>query len=469
MSQPVEIDRQVYEDPDVYTRFLEFLGSGTGKKTTAVYITHTDGYRVQSELMQGVDALDPLMENGLDIDRSLLDKKSLLVHLDIEYVNFDAPAECYLNPERSFALQEPVIAVIEELLLKYGIRPLHLLTGQGHHFIWRVDKRSRVIAALEKLAPANPPPGSPVPGNDLDLEKYEELGREAFHGLARVMEFLAHEIKLHAAPRCEIPVELTAVHVGHGTYGAREMISIDISEYGDPLWTRVIRMPFSNYLKPWKNGVIDTLDDDSLKLPPIFTLPLHEIDLSLALQIRNSPAKTRELAHRACVRIPEQARGMAAMIKAYKASVLYRFHEAYDAEDVSADLDASMLLEQLPPCAAHIIHHPCDLLLKPSGMKLVVRCLLGLGIGPRQIGCLIAGIFADPQYGWDCNWDIYSPEMRAHFYTRLIAGQIALAVDQAADFNCVSTQEQGFCFDADGCSLDPWRERLINQQKNKTS
>ena len=41
------------------------------------------------------------MEEGVDIDRSLLDKESLIAHLDIEYVNFDSPAESYLNPERS--------------------------------------------------------------------------------------------------------------------------------------------------------------------------------------------------------------------------------------------------------------------------------------------------------------------------------------------------------------------------------
>lgn len=462
----MEIYHQVYDDPDVYNRFVEFLGGSADSPPTAVYVTHTDGYRVQSEHMQSVEALGPLMENGLDIDRSLLDKESLLVHLDIEYVNFDSPAECYVNPERSFAMQEPVIAVIEELLLKYGIRPLHLLTGQGHHFIWRVDKKSSVINMLEKLSPAHGPAGSPIPGNDLDLEHHEQSGKYAFQGLGRVMEFLAHDIKRYASPKCEIPVELTAVHVGHGQQGAREMISIDISEYGDPLWTRVIRIPFSNYLKPWKNGVIDTLDDRE-GLPPIYTLPLHEIDVTRALQIRNSPEETKELAHRACVRIPEQSMGMKAMIEAYKKSSLCQFHEDYSAEDVSQDEDRAEIWEQLPPCAAHIVDHPCDLLLKPSGMKLVLRCLLAMGIRPRRIGSMIADVFKDPTHGWDCNWDIYSPEMRAHFYIRLFAGQIKLSLDEATDFNCKSIQEQGFCFDACGCSLDPWREQLINQQTEK--
>jgi hypothetical protein len=100
-------------------------------------------------------------------------------------------------------------------------------------------------------------------------------------------------------------------------------------------------------------------------------------------------------------------------------------------------------------------------------MRLVVRCLLGLGIGPRQIGHMIAQIFSDGQYDWQDQWDIYSPAMRAHFYTRLFAGQIATGLDEAVDFNCVSAQEQGFCFDAKGCNLKPWRDRLVSNQKEK--
>lgn len=466
MLASMETSHQLYQDPEVYKRFLEFLGGDDVSNTTAVYVTHTDGYRVQSELMQKVDALPALMENGLDIDRSLLDEQSLLVHLDIEYVNFDSPAECYLNPERSFALQEPVITVIEEVLLQYGIRPLHLLTGQGHHFIWRVDKSAAAMADLAVLAPRNPAPCSAVPGNDLHLEDHIYAGQKAFHGLARVIEFLAHQIKMRAAPRCEIPVELTAVHVGHGIHGAREMISIDISEYGDPLWTRVIRMPFTNYLKPWKTGLIEAMRDLE-NMPPIFTLPMHEIDTESALEIRNSAQKTRRLAHRACVRIPEQSEATQALIDDYITSPLWKFHEDYDAETVRDDFDFFSVLAQLPPCAAYILNHPCDLLLKPSGMRLVVRCLMGQGFGPRQIGHMIASIFNDTEHGWNCNWDIYSQDMRAHFYTRLFAGQIAVGLDGATDFNCVSTQEQGFCFNAAGCSLDSWRNKLTSKQKGK--
>jgi len=50
----------------------------------------------------------PLAKQEFEVARSLWDPRSLLVDLDIEYVNFDFPAEPYLHPDRAFALQENV-------------------------------------------------------------------------------------------------------------------------------------------------------------------------------------------------------------------------------------------------------------------------------------------------------------------------------------------------------------------------
>ncbi|MBT8037884.1 MAG: hypothetical protein KJO21_10100 [Verrucomicrobiae bacterium] len=461
MQEPIS---RVYTDAHVYRRFLEFLGGETLDEATAVYVTHADGCRIQAGCMEPVDRLPVLMDNDWDMDRSLLDRKSLLAHLDIEYVNFDSPAECYLNPVRSFALQQPVIDVIEQELLECGIRPLHLLTGQGHHFVWRIDQNSDALAQLTALMPKNTPEGSPIPFSSLRLHEYSQKWEPPFYGLCLVMEYLAHLIKRFAAPESKVPVEMTAVNVGGGGR-SREMISVDISEYGDPLWTRVIRMPFTHYLKPWKSGLAAALGIAE-SIPPIFTIPMHEVDMPTALRMRNSADQTKELAHRACVRIPEQSEGMSRLISRYMDSPLRRFHQKYDEIPMTTDLDMSWVTEYLPPCAAYIVANPNDLLLKPSGMKLVVRCLLALGGRPRQIAAMIAGVFKDARYDWSGVWNVYSPEMRADFYTRLFVGQIATGLDESVDFNCVSTQEQGFCFNAQGCNLKPWRKRLAATKKD---
>jgi hypothetical protein len=98
-----------------------------------------------------VTDLSGFWEKELDISRSLWDRESLILHLDIEYVNFDFPVEPYLEPGRIFDLQRPVELAIQAVLLDYGITPLHLLSGRGHHFVWRVSQRSDAFTWLANL------------------------------------------------------------------------------------------------------------------------------------------------------------------------------------------------------------------------------------------------------------------------------------------------------------------------------
>jgi hypothetical protein len=178
------------------------------------------------------------LEDEIEIFRSLWDSASLLVDLDIEYVNFDFPAEPYVDPFRVFTLQEVVKATIEKQLLSFGIAPLHLLSGRGHHFVWRIRRDSKSFDELRAL-------GHLTPSMLLHYERMASPGGAridsalgtANHGLGQVIEYLAAEVKKVSAASSEIPVELTAVEVGPRQRG-REMISLDISQYGDPLDTR---------------------------------------------------------------------------------------------------------------------------------------------------------------------------------------------------------------------------------------
>jgi hypothetical protein len=54
------------------------------------------------------EALDRMLDEGVEMARSLEDSVSMLIHLDVEYVNFDDPAAAYLDPQRIFQLQEPL-------------------------------------------------------------------------------------------------------------------------------------------------------------------------------------------------------------------------------------------------------------------------------------------------------------------------------------------------------------------------
>ena len=251
-----------------------------------------------------------------ELARSLEDRVSMLVHLDVEYVNFDDPAAAFLEPRRIFRLQEPLVREIESCLLALGIRYLHLVTGQGHHFVWQIRKDSPVARRLEQ-------------SRHLRGAGWRSRSRIRFFATSRC-SWSSSRTGSNAPPPplCEIPVEITAQHVGVGRFGMREMLSIDISEYGDPLSSRMIRIPYTVYRKPWISGLIERLGiSDSV--PEFFALPLHEMDVMTLIDHRHLPDTTIELAHRAGVGIPFEEEGTGRLLEAYLESELAGFHRRF--------------------------------------------------------------------------------------------------------------------------------------------
>ena len=114
--------RKYYREPLVRRRILEFLGADGAKRATCEYITADDEHDAR-RLPRPCEELQESLDEGKDICRSLWDTKSLIAHLDIEYVNFDRAQEPYENPRRAFALQEPAVDAIKRLLGRCGIRP----------------------------------------------------------------------------------------------------------------------------------------------------------------------------------------------------------------------------------------------------------------------------------------------------------------------------------------------------------
>jgi hypothetical protein len=460
---------EFYLNAAVRQRLIEFLGGDTLAHATAVYVTHSDGNPFDRRQLHPPQELHWFLDRGLDIARSLADTRSHLLHLDVEYVNFDSPGEAFVDPWRCFELQEPVVRAIETLLLGWGIRPLHVITGQGHHFVWRIARDTPLAARIREL---NPAPEL----TDLCLSRIppvlsggiEEADQGFFAAVALLIEYVACRVKEMAAAHCKVPVEVTAVHVGPAATRQREMISVDISEYGDPLHTRMIRMPFTNYLKPWNTGLARRLGIEN-ELPRILAIPLHEMDIRQAIKVRQVEAEVMELAGRACVRIPRQEEGTKRLFEDYLASRLRRMHAHYystrhDTRESWPATYGAMPLQDLPGCVRHLVLHPNDLLLKPAGMQLVTRALLALGWHPRHIAGLIRSKFENPAFGWGVDWSEYEPATRADFYVRLFACLHLSGLDRLVDFNCTSTREKGFCFppDSETCSLEVARRHLLS-------
>ncbi len=461
--------KHYYAYPEVRKRILEFLGGDSPENVTAVYLTGGERSDAHHRNPLPTTELPTLWENGLDIGRSLWDRESVIADLDIEYVNFDHPDEAYLWPERAFELQLPVEQVIAAILSDYNIIPLHLLSGRGHHFIWRIHRLSGAFKQLARLGRVSPslrqlytqphrPNGEPVPA---------EMG-DAFAGLGLLMEYLAHRIKMETAPLCDVPVELTAVEVGPRRRG-RELISLDLSEYGDPLSTRAFRVPFSPYFKPWQQPELLNKDVAEI-LPPFFQIPLSGIKSSEGLQIMRDRDRVIELAHHVSTQIPDQSHSMPHLIQAYRKSALAEFHdwfysqEHHTPDEWPATYDRTPM-EPLPSCARFIFEHPNDSLLRPGGIERCVRVMLSLGWHPRHIAGLIRSKF-ERDYGWGGQWAGYDPGTRADFYTRIFTGLFVTGHDDLIDFNCQSAKEEKLCF-VDDCpdNLERFKKSLLHRRQ----
>jgi hypothetical protein len=289
----------------------------------------------------------------------------------------------------------------------------------------------------------------------------------AFDGLGLAVEYLAHRIKELAAPMCRIPVELTAMEVGPRGHG-REMISIDISEYGDPLVTRAVRVPFSGYLKPWQQRW--KLGEKVVSLlAPAVLLPIQELGVEEAVQVMHNLEEARRWAGHCATGIPDQSQAMVDLLDSYQISSLASFHQWFYSQSHHPperwpETYDRLPMNCLPRCAQKILSCPNDLLLRPTGMARVVQVLLALGWHPRHIAGLIRSKF-ERDYGWGKQWEGYHPGMRADLYTRIFSGLFVDGQDELVDFNCQSAREAKTCFAENCCdNLEAFRQSLIHRR-----
>ena len=144
----VEQRQCYYRDPNVLARIHEFIGATTDQEPSCEFVAAGDENASPPFAPYSPRALNSLLASGFEISRSLWDHYALIADFDIEYVNFDDPAEAFVDPERVFAIQQPVVETIEQLVREYGIEALHVLSGRGHHFVWRIAQNSAVFKEM---------------------------------------------------------------------------------------------------------------------------------------------------------------------------------------------------------------------------------------------------------------------------------------------------------------------------------
>ncbi len=453
---------QLYQHPLFLMRMREYCGfsSGLAPDTGAVSLFSGNTQTVSFTQAISPEKLPELLQSPNEIYRSVQDHNHILLHLDIEWINFDAPESVYTNQESVFHVLQPVVEAILLQFEKLQIYPLVLLTGRGYHFAWKIPLHCKLALEIARLGQMT------AVFHAHHHTPAQKLQNQIFAGTGMLLEFFTANIKHQLGSVQGYPIELTAVESSN-TYHTREIISLDISAYGDPLEMRSIRIPFTLYLKHYQlhpDHFPPLQDDPEL----FFCIPCKNEIPSSSLHDRSHSQHVLRIASDTNCQIPTCLSGTKNLFHAYRNSPLAQHHRNfYQFPFASSALLSHVKQAPVPACVHQLLEHPNDALLKPGSMRLMTRALLALGWHPREVSSLLTHIF-EQDHQWGNLWEGYSPFSRADFYVRIFYDSLCSGFDQAIDFNCISYQEAAFCPPIPcNYNLADFRDSLLRRIENE--
>jgi hypothetical protein len=446
--------RDYYRDDQVRARIREYASMAGPGEPGCVYLaalTGRDGpfatwYQARHH---PPETLDRLLEDGSDLARSMWDRSSLIVHLDVDYLNADFAGEAFAHPSDVFEKLEPVYTTTRNLLHEYGLPLLSVVTGEGYHFIGQVPWDSPPIARLADLSPAVPAWLSSVAQRHPPWVR-DTIGPKearAYAGLGMLVEHVAHRIMRESFAACPIPIVLNGTVVGRGGSG-RECVSLDISFAGEPLDARHIRVAFGGYQKHrWRPDMVG--ETISRQVPPLVAIPRAGASLREMLAAGRGTDQALILSRLVTATIPTVTDGIPGLIDDYLASPIAAAHRRYHAEPLTRadqwpELFDRYEYDRLPSCVAAPLVEPNDRLLQPACIQHVTRAFLAMGWPARRIASLIQSRYAK-DFGWGNRWSQMDAETKADFDVRVFSTLLYTGLDEGIDFNCVSAQEKHLC------------------------
>ncbi|MFH0947454.1 MAG: hypothetical protein V1833_00435 [Elusimicrobiota bacterium] len=408
--------------------------------------------------------LHSMMERGLDIFCSILGYEGTLMSLDMEYYNPKCPGEIYIDADNVYKNKiEPIREIVKSVYRDLGIKYLEVITGQGYHYHslwpfknehWQLEKIGQLEWTLEQqYINRRSRYGHP------SLPIYKGLGHS---GAFRLLQFVSLEIMRRAFELREKNKKIIPVQFCDIAMLPPEGVSLDLTIYSDPIYMRVIRVPFSTHQKH-KVKRREIGEDVSDHIPVQITLPTGDISIDDILKMRRHFRWASDYAKdskSSCV-IPDGSAGWLNVLSKYKDSKLCEFHRKFGAVSYEKESDwqktyYALNLNELPPCVTHSITEPEPHLKKPTNIRKIVAILLKKGWDYKHI----AGFLYSHSKGLsDFSFNKYNAETRANFFVQLYGAPIYLGIDKLPDMNCVSHQETGYC-------IKPWCGYNLREAEN---
>lgn len=459
-----------YRDDNVRQRIFEFCG---GDRLTADYLVGfgeqlvREGYRRPLLLVTDKAGMVGLMEQGLDLFRSVRDRKSTIAVWDVEYFNLDTWLGLYRDQEEYFELMEPSYLAIEELFSHYAIAHINDSTSSGYHFVSRIPFSHPVHRRLERIGHLEPELTDKYALRSAsDRKRVRATPRRAalgYSGIGRLHEYLSHRVILQTRGLSPIPVTISDTAI-HRRQRGREGMSMDITQYADPLYMRDIRTTFSTHQK--HKVYIGRVGLALARRMPVYaTLPRQDLGYRELFHLRRNLNEAAKYAGQCCGLIPAAAEGWGRLISDYRRSSLFSFHREFDSvphhpRRLWKSTYLALDLSRLPPCVAHPIRNANWSLLSPTNLQNICRVLLAEGWLPSHIGGLLRAHYEE-DLNWDTDWQKYDASCRANFWARIYCGMLHTGADDLSTFSCAAHQQRGFCpCHWCGFRLEDYRDRL---------
>jgi len=316
----------------------------------------------------------------------------------------------------------PVTNYISNLLENHQIPYFLDLTPSGGHFLFWVKKGTPEWQALTNIGHLEDDLKTAYSYRDhADLKRNPPITESAalvYSGLGRLWEYVSRlairDVKTGAK---ELPLTLSDPE--------NKSVNLDITQYADPAFMRIMRAPFSAHKKRARyiEGAKPLVD------VPVWyydtTKKIGEMDFGRILYCMWHPEEALIHAQQFTGYIPLANPNLITLIKEYQKSPLYQHHQEMDKSTLPERQEAfrkASSEHKLSEKTHQLLQHPNPRAMDPKSLVKLIDDLINNGWKPAHIGSLIADLYEQPEHQWNCDWFKYPSRTRGNFWARIYTG-----------------------------------------------
>ncbi len=433
----LQIKGEKLEIREYYSRIFEKLERGFefshyvlayGNDLRLRDMAHGGPPRDESALMVAVEPRDQLWDFtvnwGLEVFIPIVGhtNRAILSALDYE-IYLDDSTRLYADKGSQWHYFHnyigPVTTFIADKLEEHKIPYFTDMTPSGGHFLFWVLQGTEEWKKLAKIGFLEEDLKTAYMYDDpADLKRIPKITLEAgyvYSGLGRLWEYLSRLAKEQVRTGAkELPLTLSDPE--------HKCVNLDITQYGDPAFMRIMRAPFSAHKKRIK--VIPGA-------APLVDVPIWhydgfrkrgEMDFGYLIDCMWDLEKALEHSHQFTGSIPKANGGLVGLIEEYEHSALFQYHQEMDYQPDLERQEAFARAKadgRLNDKTRGMIEHPNPRALDPRSLIKLAHDLKENGWHPKHIGNLIADLYEQPQHGWNCDWMKYPSRTRGNFWARI--------------------------------------------------